>query len=191
MPASIRQILSYPLPLCDEALQLPWYIALTLPRQEGIAAAGLIGRRFSCWYPTERKSVKLNGNTRTLRFYPMFPGYVFISFDALEDAWKRINVIPGVRRVLTVGEKPVPIASEAMEHIRGKERELIQRKVKRLPAILVKAGDWVQLVEHLSFTGLFGKVAATNRKTQRVTVELDLFGRVVPVLVSAEQVKVV
>lgn len=180
-------------PLFEELPEVTgtWYVVLTLPRHEAIAAAGLIGRRFGAYYPQQIRSVKVNAVKRKSKSYPMFPGYIFVSFDVKTERWKRVNSIAGVRKVLMVEEKPVPIAEEAMIRIREKEAEMNTGKSMKAPPMPVHVGAWVQIVEHFSFTGLFGRVVETDARKQAVTVELLLFGSPRPVQMSVNQVKVV
>jgi transcription antitermination factor NusG len=169
----------------------PWYVVICLPQQESVAAAGLIGRRFRAYLPTEMRSVRVNAIRRRAQMYPMFPCYLFASFDVCDERWKRVFNIAGIRKVIMIDERPVPIPDEAMARIRDKEAELAQGKSRAFPPLRVKVGDWVQLVDLGSFTGLFASVTETDLKAQSVQLELTLFGAARRVWAPVNAVKVV
>lgn len=168
----------------------PWYVVVTLPAREAIATDGLRANGFLACFPQERRSVRINAVARREQLYPIIPGYVFVSFESA-DAWQKIYNVFGVRTVLTYGERPVPVPTAVMEHLRDREADLASVRVSRYRPIDVRAGSWVQVVEHPSFSGLFGRVTHTNNRTQMVMVEIDLFGRLTPVMMPVDKVRLV
>lgn len=175
-----------------DIINATWFIVVVEPQQESTASAGLIGRRFATYFPQQPKSIRSNYHKRRVVMRPMLPGYVLTSFDVRQNGWKRINSVPGVRRILMVDERPVPVPESALYWVRKEEARAAADfgRRKRIP-MPCKEGDWVQLVEHPSFTGLFGQVVSILDKQERITLEIDFFGRLTRIEVSANQVRVV
>jgi transcription termination/antitermination protein NusG len=167
-------------------------VVATEPQQEAAAAAGLIGRRIPAYCPQEPKSIRSNYHKRRVVLRPMIVGYMFAGYDGTDKAWHRIHGVRGVRRILSINDKPVTVPVAALSFIRTKEAEAMANfgTRKRIP-MPCKLGDWVQIVEHPSFTGLFGRVAQLLAERERIVLHVDLFGRQTPVEVSANQVRVV
>jgi transcriptional antiterminator NusG len=175
-----------------EVINGTWYIVVVEPQQEGAASGGLIGRRFATYFPQQPKSIRSNYHKRRVVMRPMLPGYVLVSFDVSQNHWKRINSVSGVRRILMVDERPVPVPESALYWIRKEEARAAADfgKRKRTP-IGCKVGDWVQITEHFSFTGYVAQVVEILDGKGRIRLLVDLFGRKTPVEVSAQHVRVV
>lgn len=167
-----------------------WYVLATETQQEAAAAAGLIGRRIPAYCPQHPKSIRQNYHKRRTVMRPMLVGYILTGWDGSAKQWNRIHGVAGVRRLLQVNDRPVPVPEAALTYLRTKEAEAMANfgKRKRAP-IGCKVGDWVQIVEHFSFTGLLGHVVAILDKQDRITLEVGFFGRLTRVDVSAQQVR--
>lgn len=169
-----------------------WYIIVVEPQQEGIVEAWLKGWRFPCYFPKQPKSVKSNYHKRRVVMRPMLPGYLFTSFDVSQSVWKNIPTFPGVRRIIMVDERPVPVPESALYHIRREaDRAAAEFGTRKRLPMPCKVGDWVQITEHFSFTGFFGRVVALLDNKERIILHLDLFGRQTPVEVGVHQIRVV
>lgn len=167
------------------------YVVQTAPGSEHMASGGLVGKGFPSYFPREPKSVKQNYLKRRLVWRPMLPCYVFTSFEPGTERWKRIFSIAGVVRLLMYGSRPVPVPEPCMSRIRQREAEKAAKAERKLVEITVKVGEWVQIVEHHSFSGFFGQVTELLEAKQRIIVEVELFGRQTPLEVSVNQVRVV
>jgi transcription antitermination factor NusG len=167
---------------------LPWYVAVTAPRAEQYVHDRLDRLELASWFPKKRLTKR--GIARITEFFPMFPCYLFVSFDPADStAWQRFSQIDKFKRVLTYDERPVPIAAPVLQIIADTERELTSTRLLRYRRMIIAAGAWVQIVEHPSFAGLFGKVSHTNRKS--ILVEVDLLGRATRVILGLEHVRIV
>lgn len=169
----------------------PWYVVHTESSRESRAVDGLRKQKFVACYPQELRSKKKNAFIRRWELYPLMPGYVFVSFNVEDDFWKKIFHIEGVRRVLSDGERPIPVPKETMVHIRDKEAELCNVKARRKKSIQFCKGSRVKIVKDPSFSGLEGQVVDTSPKLQIVIVEIDLFGRLTPVMMPVDKVRLV
>jgi len=180
-----------PVPLADD--DLPWHAAIVQPQFDRLVVEGLTIWGCKGYSPQEPKRVRhkwpRTGFTWVKR--PMMPGYVFVSFDSAGERWKYLTNIPGLLRVIQYDERPIPIPTEAMARMWNKEAELGAGKFpKNADPLPCKQNDWVQIIDHASFSGLMGKVRELFDTKGRCIVELDLFGRLTPVEVSGNQVRV-
>lgn len=91
-----------------------WYVAETEPRKETVAIQHLERQSFRCFCPRLQR-VRRHARRIETVLAPLFPGYVFVSFDADQVGWRAINGTRGVRRLLTSERlAPLPMPDEAM-----------------------------------------------------------------------------
>ncbi len=136
------------------------------------AVVGTVRERapgFEVFAPTEDKWVPRRRNGRRPKRdqikRPLFPGYLFVRFDAMVDAhWGRIFELPGVRGLLTVGENPARVPDDLIA-------DLMDGK---LPSPKFSVGDHVE-PKMGAFAGFAARVADLDARG-RVEVLLSLFG---------------
>jgi transcriptional antiterminator RfaH len=146
-----------------------WYVAETEPRKEAVAIQHLERQSFRCFCPRLQK-VRRHARRIDTVLVPLFPGYVFVSFDADRDGWRAINGTRGVRRVLTSERlTPLPMPDDAiaalLERYDGEE-------VSAAPDL--RAGDSVLIV-----SGPFAEQYATIESLDdkgRVRLLFDILG---------------
>ena len=91
-----------------------WYVAETEPRKETVAIQHLERQSFRCFCPRLQR-VRRHARRIETVLAPLFPGYVFVNFDADRVGWRAINGTRGVRRLLTSERlAPLPMPDEAM-----------------------------------------------------------------------------
>lgn len=163
-----------------------FYVAQCLPSQESIAALNLRNQKFETYYPTETKErrIKVRNAVRTTsHIVPLFPGYVFVAFDHLRDAWRSINGTRGVRRLLGEGEKPVAVPEGFVDELRRQcALGVFDQSAAR---DVIRAGESVR-IESGSFAGLIGECIEARAKSVRVL--LSCFGGAVRVTFSPDNV---
>jgi transcription antitermination factor NusG len=171
-----------------------WHVVQTEPQREARVAERLVAHSFDVFNPRIRKRVRVNGVRSRFVMRPMLPGYTFVRFDPLRDAWWIIRRnqpgLPGVLRVLSWGERPVPVLDGVIEHLREREFAL-NRNRRRAPPIALKPSSYVRILAPLCFQGLFGVVTRILERSRTVDVEIDLFGRAVPMRLAPEQLEAV
>jgi transcriptional antiterminator RfaH len=116
---------------------------------------------------------------------PMFPGYLFVSFDRSADKWQRACGAQGVKRLFcSTPDYPVPIQRGIVESLIEKTRHGIVR-LDPIPDFL-QAGATVRLIgtPFMDQTGVCLWV-----KGDRVQLALTMFGRVLQPVVSRSQVE--
>jgi|SRR5271165_3027956 len=95
-----------------------WYVVQTLHHREKLAHSHLGAQGFRCFFPRFRKTVR---HARKLRevVASVFPGYIFVIFDAERDRWHCVNGTLGVARLLTAIKQPVPVPAGVVEDLIG------------------------------------------------------------------------
>lgn len=76
-----------------------WYVAETQPRAEQVAQRNLKQQGYPSFCPRLRKQRRHARKVDEV-LVPLFPGYVFVSFDRERDSWRSINGTIGVRSLI-------------------------------------------------------------------------------------------
>ena len=103
---------------------LRWYVAETKTGQGETANEHLLRQGFEICHPTLVASVKQRKQYREV-LRPLFPGYVLVNFDVMEEGWQRINGTRGVKRLIcgagSVTPLPVPqrVMVELLARMKG------------------------------------------------------------------------
>jgi transcription antitermination factor NusG len=97
-------------------LDMRWFAATTLPRQEMVAAENLRAQEFEFLLPRMRVT-KRHARRVVEAIDPVFPGYIFIQMDPALTAWRRINGTRGISHLVMSGERPLPARKGVVETI--------------------------------------------------------------------------
>ena len=93
-----------------------WYLIQCKPRQDSRAEENLIRQAFTCYRPT-RHVERIQRGRRTTQVESLFPGYLFIQLDQLNDNWHPIRSTRGVSQLVTFGKQPIAVADELIEQL--------------------------------------------------------------------------
>jgi transcriptional antiterminator RfaH len=147
-----------------------WFVLQFKPNSYRQALRNLNQQGFETFLPlhdcTSRKSSRFINTTK-----PLFPGYMFISFDKTESKWHQINNTYGVSRLITFNSILKSIPATFVNNLM-KRYDL---SGKLLPIEKFKKGDQVKLSK-----GPFANFVATvetYEDDQRIWVLMDLMGR--------------
>ena len=118
-----------------------WYVAQTHPRKELFAIEHLNRQGYATFFPRFRFNQTRRQRCDTI-LKPVFPGYVFMAFDASSPGWTAINSTRGVRCLISSGfGRPQPVPATAMDLIRKRCRgEIMLQLLDEL-----QPGDLVQI----------------------------------------------
>lgn len=101
---------------------MDWFVVATKPNSEKTAEANLRQQGFDVFLPliekTRRHARRVDNVLR-----PIFPGYLFVQFDAAIMPWHSINGTIGVRHLLTNNGRPQPVAKNFVEILLGRLNE--------------------------------------------------------------------
>jgi transcriptional antiterminator RfaH len=115
---------------------------------------------------TSRKASRFINTTQ-----PLFPGYMFVSFDKAETKWHKINNTIGVLKLITFNNIPRSISKTFIINL--KKRYNLSDKL--IPMKKFDKGDHVKVLK-----GPFAKFIATietYESDQRIWILMDIMGR--------------
>ena len=125
--------------------------------------------------PLAERWTKIRGE-RTLITSRLFPGYVFIETERIEDFYKRLNRIFAMTRVLRTGDEMTPIQKEEEAHLRklGGEEHVVKYSEGYIEGdkLVVTSGP---------LKDFEGNVKKILRHKRLVVMEFSLLGRSVEV----------
>lgn len=161
-----------------------WFVAQLKPNARRIAQRNLERQHFVTFHPEELGTRRRNGRFAAARV-PLFPGYLFVAFNAARGGWRAINSTPGITRLVSFGQSPAPVPAELIEGLR--RRCSADGLLAEAP--LPRPGDDVRLT-----SGPFADfIARVERVTpeRRIWVLLDLMGRATRAEALPEQMRAV
>jgi transcriptional antiterminator RfaH len=161
-----------------------WFLAQLKPNSARIAERNLKRQGFTTFLPLEDQARQRGGKFVTTSS-PLFPGYIFVSFNAACGLWRKINSTQGVTRLVSFGTAPAPVPLDLVSQLMLR----CDAKGKLLPPKLLKPGDPVTITK-----GPFANFVAEVEQIapdRRVWVLMDLMGSQTRVAVGAEQLRAV
>ena len=104
---------------------------------------------------------------------PFFPCYLFLKIDFDAVSLSQVQWTSGLRRVLTVGDRPVPISNEVIDFIRRKLGEIKANSGRSVHPF--KAGDTVRITDG-PFRDILAIFEGPTTPSERVQVLLIFLG---------------
>ncbi|MCF8469388.1 MAG: transcription antiterminator NusG [Parvibaculum sp.] len=159
----------------------PWYVAAVKPGKEDTVERHLDRQGFRSFSPRRLKTVR-HARRVMERRVPLFPGYVFVTFDTARCGWRAVNGTVGVRSLVMSGGRPSTVPSGVVEAF---IRSTNTFGVVDIGADL-RAGQRVQIL-----TGPFADLIGTIDRLDangRVRVLLNLLNGESPVLMGRDAV---
>jgi|SRR5579872_4955524 len=150
------------------AIRRAWYVVQCKLREDGRALEHLQRQGFCCYAPTLRVE-KLRQGRKVAVHEAMFPSYLFVKLDEVNDSWYRIRSTRGVLQLLHVNGRLLPIEDRIIEAI-GERLSVGQPSVPYLTP-----GERVVITE-----GPFSHVEAiflANDGSARVTLLMNILHR--------------
>lgn len=160
-----------------------WYVVHTQPHAEAKAAHHLARQGFAPYLPRYLRKRRHARRVETVAA-PLFPRYLFVALDASAQRWRAIESTIGVSHLVRNGDEPAAVADGVVEALRLRETEAGVIKLAARPPFA--AGERVRLLD-----GAFVHCEALFEGMsdgERISVLLDLLGRKVRLVVSADLV---
>ncbi|MED5610865.1 transcription/translation regulatory transformer protein RfaH [Pseudomonas sp. JH-2] len=110
-----------------------WYLVQCKPRQAPRALEHLERQGYECLLPMHQIERLHKGQLQQLS-EPLFPGYLFIHLDKVDDNWLPIRSTRGVSRIVSFGGHPTSVPKIVIS-------QLANRQAPMLPAL--SQGDQV------------------------------------------------
>jgi transcriptional antiterminator RfaH len=145
-----------------------WAVVQSEPNREAVAARFLQVNNYSIYLPRLRL-VRSRGGRKVATTAPLFPGYLFCR---ITNGWWRARWSPGVTRLLTAGDAPMPVPDALIASIRARERGGLV-ELPKPPGL--KPGDPVKILQG-PLQGLCGLYQG-QRGHERVLVLMSILGQ--------------
>lgn len=159
-----------------------WFLLQYKPNSHRVALRNLHRQGFETFLPTQditqRKSMKFTEQVK-----PLFPGYMFVSFERKSAPWRKINSTMGVSGLVSFDGQPKELPLDLVSGLMLR----CDASGKILPPTQLLAGDKIQMV-----SGPFANFIATieNIDAQhRIWVLIDFMRRDARMEVHPEQLK--
>jgi len=93
-----------------------WYLVQCKPRQTSRALENLERQQYKCLLALHQVERLHNGDLLRLH-EPLFPGYLFIYLDKVEDNWLPIRSTRGVSQIVSFGGRPTPVPDSVISQL--------------------------------------------------------------------------
>ena len=149
---------------------ITWFLAQLKPNSARIAQENLHRQGFETFLPLEARTQTRNGRFVTTDA-PLFPGYIFVSFDPGAGVWRQVNATRGVTQLVSLAGAPTPVPEGIVTALMA--RCDADGRVQDTPnftpgdAVVVKAG---------AFADVATEILAVD-PDRRIWVLLDIMGR--------------
>jgi len=146
-----------------------WYALHTKPNAEYQVATALQRRGLQIYLP-EIEDPKIS---QAHKGKPFFPCYLFLKVDFEIVGLSHVQWTPGLHRVLTFGDQPVPVSNKIIDLIRHKLGEF--KANGGWPAHAFKPGDTVRITAG-PFQDMLAIFEEPTTPSKRVQVLLTILG---------------
>jgi transcriptional antiterminator RfaH len=144
-----------------------WYALYTKPHKERHVSRFLKSKGLETYLPTIQ--VRKNGKKKTV---PFFSCYLFVRLDPAE-ALPGVHWTPGLRRIVSFGDKPASVPDHAISSIR---RRVAAMGEVHYPTCRFKSGDRVVIKGGAlsDFEAIFDRALSSQ---ERAMILVELLGR--------------
>jgi len=147
-----------------------WVVAATHQHRESFALENLTRQGFTAYCPMIKKSIRHARRAFDAQ-RPLFPGYLFVEYEAGPQLARAMLGTYGIRSVVCHGETPARLPEGFVESLKAREIG----GVISMPETPFAPGQEVA-VKGGPFDGLIGRIAGIGEH-DRVLVLLDLLNR--------------
>lgn len=164
--------------------KLPWFVAQLKPNGFVTAKLNLQKQGYETFMPMRQVEVRHARKVKTVA-RPLFPGYIFVSFDFETTQWRGINSTYGVSSLIMGGaNSPQVVPSDLMQALKAHcgDGDLV------VPPETLAPGNVVKVVNG-PFKDIFATVEALSN-SDRIAVLLDLMGRATRVEIARKNLEI-
>ena len=161
-----------------------WFLAQLKPNSARIAERNLARQGFTTFLPLAEETRQRSGKFVTA-MRPLFPGYIFVTFDVARGVWRAVNSTYGITRLVSFGKEPTAVPLDLVSQLMLR----CDAKGRLLPPKLLKPGDQVTLTQGplTNFVAKVEKIAPDRR----VWVLMEIMGGRTRVAVGTDQLRAV
>ncbi|MGH1331525.1 MAG: transcription termination/antitermination protein NusG [Paracoccaceae bacterium] len=164
--------------------EMSWFLAQLKPNSSQIAKRNLERQGFETFLPLEETTQQRSGRFVTAR-RPLFPGYIFVAFNAVQGCWRAINSTQGITRLVSFGRAPAPVPGGLVDGLKARCDSL----GKLVAESALATGDAVTFAKG-PFSDFVGEVEKID-VDRRVWVLMDLMGAQTRVKADETQLRAV
>lgn len=146
-----------------------WFALYTKPHKEYMVSDFLSAQKVEVYLP--EIAVKTRRRDRRAK-RPFFPHYLFARLDPQDGMIAKLRWTPGLRSIVSMGGRPVPVPDRAVQEIRHRVATFVQAEAEGL----FRQGEGVRIV-HGPFKGLDAVFDRTLSAKGRVRVFLEWMDR--------------
>jgi transcription antitermination factor NusG len=162
---------------------MSWYAAYTKYNHEGAVNKLLKEKGITTFLPkiivpSRRKDRKV------LIKRPLFPNYLFVELDEVQENWLKVFRTPGVARICGNNGRPTAVPDEDITSI----RLFVHSDRNLYPLPYLHVGSKVQVISG-PLTGAIGILVKEEHKRRRLVVSLELMGQSVAVSLFDDEIK--
>ncbi len=136
----------------DEKDSKNWWLVSTKPQKEEYAENNLNNQGYETYRPLAKRLRKRRGVEKTV-IESLFPRYIFIHLDQLNDNWAPVRSTFGVSGIIKFGNKPAKVPDRIIEILKREEGLLAE---KAIDLDRYKQGDVVIVDQEGAFKGMEG-----------------------------------
>lgn len=153
-----------------------WYAVYTQPRNEERAREHLTRQNFEVFLP---RYLKHRSHARRITTVPtsLFPRYLFVSFDILDQTWSVIRSTRGVIDLVRNGLDPIPVPNAVIDEIQRRTGPNGMVELAMYPNLKPGARIRIDAGAFATYEAIF----QSRRDDERVIALLSLLGREVAV----------
>ena len=148
-----------------------WYLLMTKPKQEALAQTHLENQGYKVFCPVMRIVKSLRGKQQS-SMEPLFPRYLFIELDDINQDWSPIRSTKGVLQMVRFGRNWAKVDIEIVESLRQREAMLEQSQQNQT---LFKPGEKLRVTSG-PFYGLEAEFERMDQD-QRVVALMNVLGQ--------------
>ncbi len=148
--------------------QKNWYLLSSKPHKDAQAEDQLLNQGYEVYRPLAQRLRKRRGKMIKLT-ESLFPRYMFIQLDTLEDNWTPIRSTYGVNQIVRFGDEPAKVPDQLIATLKQNESSLGE---KAIDLDKFHTGDQVILTGG-PFKGLSGAFLSYDGE-QRAMVLLEI-----------------
>ena len=148
--------------------QKNWYLLSSKPHKDAQAEDQLGNQGYEVYRPLAQRLRTRRGKMIKLT-ESLFPRYMFIQLDKVEDNWAPIRSTYGVNQIIRFGNEPTPVPDELINTLKRHEASLGE---KAIDLDKFHTGDQVMLTDG-PFKGLSGAFLSYDGE-QRAMILLEI-----------------
>jgi transcriptional antiterminator RfaH len=124
-----------------------WRLVYTRPGREQEALAGLLGKGFECFLPVVLKRQQHGGEGPVGVEEPLFPRYLFVLVDALDDAsCETVCRVPGVNRFVVMDSEFASVDSAVVRYLQSRQAGLVGQDAQEVAGLSDRQLELLQSV---------------------------------------------